>query len=70
MNLKVIGYKTKQFLVSKRLVENLEVAKPCMNRLKLTVNKYNFVIKISLNLISTEKILVFIFSTSLDNPTI
>ena len=51
MNLKVIGYKTKQFLVSKRLVENLEVAKPCMNRLKLTVNKYNFVIKISLNLI-------------------
>lgn len=51
MNLKVIGYKTKQFLVSKRLVENLEVAKPCMSRLKLTVNKYNFVIKISLNLI-------------------
>ena len=51
MNLKVIGYKTKQFLVSKRLVENLEIAKPCMNRLKLTVNKYNFVIKISLNLI-------------------
>lgn len=51
MNPKVIGYKTKQFLVSKRLVENLEVAKPCMNRLKLTVNKYNFVIKISLNLI-------------------
>lgn len=51
MNLKVIGYKTKQFLVSKLLVENLEVAKPCMNRLKLTANKYNFVIKISLNLI-------------------
>ena len=51
MNLKVIGYKTKQILVSKRLVENLEAAKPCMNRLKLTVNKYNFVIKISLNLI-------------------
>ena len=51
MNLKVIGYKTKQFLVSKRLVENLEFAKPCMNRLRLTVNKYNFVIKISLNLI-------------------
>ena len=51
MNLKVIGYKTKQFLVSKLLVENLEVAKPYMNRLKLTANKYNFVIKISLNLI-------------------
>lgn len=51
MNVKVIGYKTKQFLVSKLLVENLEAAKPCMNRLKLTANRYNFVIKISPNLI-------------------
>lgn len=49
MNLKVIGYKIKQLLVSKLLAENLGVANPCMNRFKLTANKYNFVIIISLN---------------------